>query len=640
MVRQFVACPLVDQYLNNRQNEILWRLLANPADNGTAYGFNLQQLTKDFPQSGLLQALLARATGGENLPHAAAVFNTKALYVMMNAYENLAEVSEEQIVQELSGSSNYGSGGEQEESVLKLNDFSDGRLKDILGFEPVTRDEEQAEKVVVGDDERHEVETIAEDHSQAETIAEEPLPADQDPLEELQETAIAPEIITAEDIEVPAVLAEETPEAIHEEHQLADLPAEDHLAEMQLSPYEEEVIEAPEHHVEEAPSADHHTEAVGVYPPAEEPHEDHRAEVNLSPYEEEVIEVSEEETPGSSIEAAHEEDRTEIFTPIFEEEGIESPETEEHHVEAEVTAPVAEDQPNETGPKHYGTFGDIDDEVFDEIADISNISFAFAPKEEPQAELPGSEREAEEPVAPGETHTEDNDTRDEIGKLMSQELVGADYFAFQNAREPDTQPAEEPEIDTADAEIHTGPVAEIAAPPHVEAETQNVSRYHDEKMPYTFMWWLDKTRREHAGIYQPFKLDTTQAIRHTADDMLQQQYYENIFHVSSIDELEKNAPAQAVEFDTTHKEDRIIQKFIVEAPQIGPPAGDKLDNENKAKRSAEDQDELVTETLAKIYVDQMLYHKAINTYKKLMLKFPEKSRYFADQIELLEQKIN
>jgi len=36
----------------------------------------------------------------------------------------------------------------------------------------------------------------------------------------------------------------------------------------------------------------------------------------------------------------------------------------------------------------------------------------------------------------------------------------------------------------------------------------------------------------------------------------------------------------------------------------------------------------------------MLYHKAILTYKKLMLKYPEKSLYFAGQIEQLESKIN
>ncbi|HZX57906.1 MAG TPA: hypothetical protein VFE54_04250, partial [Mucilaginibacter sp.] len=103
---------------------------------------------------------------------------------------------------------------------------------------------------------------------------------------------------------------------------------------------------------------------------------------------------------------------------------------------------------------------------------------------------------------------------------------------------------------------------------------------------------------------------------------------------------ELDASKQTIPFDLENKEDMLIKKFIIEEPHISTPSGDKLDNENKAKKSAEDQDEIVTETLARIYVDQMLYHKAINTYKKLMLKFPEKSRYFADQIELLERKIN
>ena len=49
---------------------------------------------------------------------------------------------------------------------------------------------------------------------------------------------------------------------------------------------------------------------------------------------------------------------------------------------------------------------------------------------------------------------------------------------------------------------------------------------------------------------------------------------------------------------------------------------------------------MVTETLAQIYADQMLYPKAIATYQKLMLKYPEKSRYFASRIENLEKKTN
>ncbi|MNS22632.1 hypothetical protein D3C86_2061550 [compost metagenome] len=40
----------------------------------------------------------------------------------------------------------------------------------------------------------------------------------------------------------------------------------------------------------------------------------------------------------------------------------------------------------------------------------------------------------------------------------------------------------------------------------------------------------------------------------------------------------------------------------------------------------------MTETLAKVYLEQKKYQKAIQAYEILILKYPEKSHFFADRI--------
>jgi len=59
-------------------------------------------------------------------------------------------------------------------------------------------------------------------------------------------------------------------------------------------------------------------------------------------------------------------------------------------------------------------------------------------------------------------------------------------------------------------------------------------------------------------------------------------------------------------------------------------------NSDVLEKSVEENDEIITETLALIYTQQKNYDKALNAYQKLSLKYPEKSIYFASRIKEIE----
>jgi hypothetical protein len=89
--------------------------------------------------------------------------------------------------------------------------------------------------------------------------------------------------------------------------------------------------------------------------------------------------------------------------------------------------------------------------------------------------------------------------------------------------------------------------------------------------------------------------------------------------------------------DVRAKAKKLIDTFIQKDPRITPSRAEVYSTENLGRMSLTENEEFVTETLVKIYIQQGKFDKAIRAYKLLMLKFPEKSIYFANQLKKLEE---
>lgn len=104
------------------------------------------------------------------------------------------------------------------------------------------------------------------------------------------------------------------------------------------------------------------------------------------------------------------------------------------------------------------------------------------------------------------------------------------------------------------------------------------------------------------------------------------------------EEIIKEEPAP----DDKSRKLELIDRFIEANPKITPvkdtpPTPISLSSEHK------DASYLMTETLARVYLEQKKYSRAIQAYEILILKYPEKSVFFADRIsdiKLLQQNNN
>jgi hypothetical protein len=96
-----------------------------------------------------------------------------------------------------------------------------------------------------------------------------------------------------------------------------------------------------------------------------------------------------------------------------------------------------------------------------------------------------------------------------------------------------------------------------------------------------------------------------------------------------VDEQDFNKPKQS------RRNMDLIESFIALKPKIKPTVSGV--NIDIAIESITENESLMTETLAHVYLEQKKYKKAITAFTVLSLKYPEKSSFFANQIQAIKK---
>ena len=132
--------------------------------------------------------------------------------------------------------------------------------------------------------------------------------------------------------------------------------------------------------------------------------------------------------------------------------------------------------------------------------------------------------------------------------------------------------------------------------------------------------------KEILQLGKPLKFDKSE--KHSFNEWLKLTHFKPIDRNNNLNENTKLKPSE--------KTTKIVN-FITASKNKELPKKEFFSPTITALESLTENNNLMTETLAKVYLEQGHYEKAITAYEILSLKYPQKSSLFANQIKAIKQ---
>jgi len=189
-------------------------------------------------------------------------------------------------------------------------------------------------------------------------------------------------------------------------------------------------------------------------------------------------------------------------------------------------------------------------------------------------------------------------------------------------------------------DIHPAPADLITADPEVKMESN--PEVSPETRPDTQPEKIEAASKEVPEPSPESTLRIGEPLKFGREETFSFREWLQLSHLEPIERKDSSDTAVPKTASNIEKQDHqalsntaLIDRFIASSPKITPSILDSYSN--AAMDSDIENESLMTETLAHVYVEQKKYQKAITAFTVLSLKYPEKSSFFALQIEAIKK---